>query len=148
MVPHARLVSSLFSAAAEMKNFKEFEYYYFHNCIYRNVYRDIYHDERVETTEILSTHDNDWRVLLVGDARMAMSELTAPYGAIDYYEANKTPGIEWLRRISEHFRKVVWINPLPDRLWGHPTTVLTARLFPMFQLSVEGLEDAVADLRR
>lgn len=148
MVPHARLVSRLFSAAAAMKNFKEFEYFYFHNCIYANVYRDIYHDDRAQTTKILATHDADWRLILVGDARMAMSELTAHYGAIDYYEANQTPGLEWLHRISDHFRRVAWLNPVPPRFWGHPTTALVGRLFPMFPLTIEGLEDAVKQLRR
>jgi len=148
MVPHARLVSRLFSAAAAMKNFKEFEYYYFHNCIYSNIYRDIYHDDRVPTTKVLAAHDADWRLILVGDARMALSELTAPYGAIDYYEANQTPGVEWLRRISDHFRRVAWLNPVPPRFWGHPATSLVGRLFPMFPLTIEGLEDAVRLLRR
>lgn len=148
MVPHARLVSRLFSAAAAMRNFKEFEYFYFHNCIYANVYRDIYHDDRVQTTKLLAGHDGDWRLILVGDARMAMTELTAPYGAIDYYEANQTPGLEWIRRMSDHFQRVVWLNPIPQRFWGHPTTTLVSRLFTMFPLTIEGLEDAVKHLRR
>ncbi len=148
MVPHARLVSRLFSAAAAMQNFKEFKFYYFHNCIYANVYRDIYHDERVETGTVLSKHDADWRLILVGDARMAISELTAPYGAIDYYEANRTPGAEWLRRITGHFRRIVWLNPIPERFWDHPTTKLVGRMTQMFPLTVEGLEDAIKHLRR
>ncbi len=148
MAPHARLVSRLFSAAAEMKNFKEFEYFYFHNCIYSQLYRNIYHDDRIDTTEVIRDHDGDWRMLLVGDARMAISELTAPYGAIDYYDANQTPGVEWLRRIAEHFRNVAWLNPIPERFWKHTTTALIGRMFPMFPLTIEGLEDAVAHLRK
>ena len=148
MAPHARLVSRLFSAAAAMRNFKEFEYFYFHNCIYDNLYKNIYHDERVKTATVLSDHDGDWRMILVGDARMAITELTAPYGAIDYYEANRTPGVEHLRRISAHFRRVAWLNPIPPRFWNHPTTAMIGRLFPMFPLTIEGLEDAVTHLRR
>jgi uncharacterized protein len=148
MVPHAQLVSRLFSAAAAMKNFKEFEYYYFHNCPYDHLYRDIWHDQRLSTAQVLTTHDGDWRVLLVGDARMAPTELTAPYGAIDYYEANATPGLEWLRRLSEHFRRTVWLNPIPERYWAHYTTELVGRLFKMIPLTVEGLDDAVKHLRR
>ena len=105
-------------------------------------------DERVPTARVLADHDPDWRVLLVGDVRMAPTELTAPYGAIDYYDANQTPGIEWLRRLAEHFRRIVWLNPLPRRFWGHTTTRMIGRLFPMFPLTIEGLEDAVAYLRR
>jgi uncharacterized protein len=148
MVPHARLVSRLFSAAAAMKNFKEFEYFYFHNCIYANLYRDIYHDERVDTINTINRHDSEWRLVMVGDARMAMSELTSPYGAIDYYEANKTPGLEYISRLSNHFRRVAWLNPIPERLWGHPTTKMIRRFFPMFPLTIDGLEDAVRHLRR
>lgn len=148
MAPHARLVSRLFSAAAAMKNFKQFEYYYFHNCPYAHVYKNIYHDERVPTADLIKKNDSEWRLIMVGDARMAMTELTAPYGAIDYYEANKTPGLEYLRRLSDHFRKVCWLNPIPERFWGHPTTRLIGRFFPMFPLTIDGLEDAVIHLRR
>ncbi len=148
MTPYAHLVSRLFSAAADMRNFKEFEYYYFHNCIYTDVYRDIWHDQKASTAKLISSHDGDWRVLVLGDARMAMSELTAPYGAINYYEAHETPGIEWLRRLNDHFRKIVWLNPIPPRFWGHPTTALIGRFFPMYPLTIEGLEDAVRFLRR
>ena len=148
MAPHAHLASRLFSAAAEMRNFKEFEYFYFHNCIYGDLYKDIYQAKKESTGKLFSSHDGDWRVLLLGDARMAMSELTAPYGAINYYEANETPGIEWLRRFHDHFRKIVWLNPIPPRFWNHPTTRMIGRFFPMFPLSIEGLEDAVNHLRR
>ncbi len=148
MVPYARLVSRLFSAAAEMRNFKQFEYYYFHNCIYGHLYDDIYHDKRVSTAKLLESHDNDWRLILVGDARMAPSELTAPYGAIDYYEMNPTPGIQWLRRVSDHFRRAVWLNPIRPYYWSHPTTNMVQHLFPMFPLTVQGLEDAVRELRK
>jgi uncharacterized protein with von Willebrand factor type A (vWA) domain len=148
MTPYAHLVSRLFSAAAAMKNFKEFEYYYFHNCVYADVYRDIYHDTRLSTGKLVSSHDGDWRVLMLGDARMAMSELTAPYGAINYYEANETPGVEWLRRLHDHFRRIVWLNPIPARFWNHPTTRLVGRFFPMYPLTIEGLEDSVRFLRR
>jgi uncharacterized protein len=148
MAPHARLVSQLFSAAAAMKNFKEFEYFYFHNCPYAHIYKDIYHDQRVPTADLVAKHDSEWRLIMVGDARMAMSELTAPYGAIDYYEANKTPGLEYLRRLRDHFRKVCWLNPIPLRYWEHPTTRLIGRFFPMFPLSIDGLEEAVRHLRR
>jgi hypothetical protein len=148
MVPYARLVSRLFSAAAAMRNFKDFDYYYFHNCIYGHVYDDIYHDERVPTPKLLEAHDADWRVLLVGDARMAPSELTSPFGAIDYYEMNPTPGIEWLRRVTDHFRRVAWMNPVPAEYWEHPTTRLVRRLTEMFPLTVDGLEDAVRHLRK
>ena len=45
----------------------------------------------------------DYKLLLVGDARMAPYELTDKFGAISYYERNETPGIVWLKRIAEHF---------------------------------------------
>jgi hypothetical protein len=148
MAPYAHLVSRLFSAAADMRNFKEFKYFYFHNCIYGSLYRDIWHDDKESTAKVLSSHDGDWRVLMLGDARMAMSEITAPYGAINYYEANETPGLEWLRRLHDHFRRIVWLNPIPSRFWSHPTTALISRFFPMHPLTIEGLEDSVTHLRR
>jgi uncharacterized protein with von Willebrand factor type A (vWA) domain len=77
---------------------------------------------------------------------MAPSELFSVGGAIDYYYHNETPGLDWLQRIADHFRHCVWLNPLPERAWIHPTIKTVGKVFPMFPLTVDGLEGAVKKL--
>jgi uncharacterized protein with von Willebrand factor type A (vWA) domain len=85
-------------------------------------------------------------MIFVGDARMAYSELFEKYGCIDYYSSNETPGIEWLGRIKEHFPYAVWLNPTPRQYWRHATVEAIGRLFPMYELTLDGLKDAVKAL--
>ncbi len=146
MEPFAHVCSQLFSAAHSSSHFKDLQYYYFHNCIYDNLYRDMLTQEEVGTEHLLRTLEPDYKVILVGDARMAMSELTARYGAIYYYQRNDIPGVVWLQRIAEHFTHCVWLNPEEPRYWNHPTVQMIGKLFPMYQLTLDGLGEAVRKL--
>ena len=147
MAPYAELVSRLFTAAHESSHFKQFHYFYFHNCIYGSVYRDIFNRRRVPTERLFSKYPADTKVILVGDACMAPWELTAAGGAIYYYEQNRTPGIEWLRRVRNHFTHRIWLNPEPERYWNHPTIRAIGQLFPTFPLTLDGLERGVKKLK-
>jgi uncharacterized protein with von Willebrand factor type A (vWA) domain len=146
MVPFARLCSQLFSAAHSSTHFKDFQYFYFHNCIYDNIYQDIERQEAVSTDHLLRILEPDYKVVLVGDARMAMQELTERYGAIYYYEHNEIPGLLRLKQIAEHFTHCVWINPAEPYYWNHPTVLVVEKLFPMFELTLDGLGQAVKKL--
>ncbi|MBM2831532.1 MAG: hypothetical protein HW414_584 [Dehalococcoidia bacterium] len=146
MSPFARLCSQLFSAAHSSSHFKDFRYYYFHNCIYDDVYQDMERQEKVSTDLLLRTLEPDYKLLLVGDAAMAPSELMERYGAINYYQRNESPGVVWMKRIAEHFTHSVWMNPEEPRLWGQPSVRLIGKLFPMFPLTLEGLGQAVKRL--
>jgi len=147
MSPYAELVNRLFTAAHESNHFREFHHCYFHNCVYGTVYRDIFNREKLATERLLADRSPETKVILVGDACMAPWELTAAGGAIYYYEQNRTPGIEWLRRIRSHFTHRVWLNPEPERYWNHPTIRAIGQLFPMFPLTLDGLERAVKKLK-
>ncbi len=147
MSPYAELVSRLFTAAHESSHFKEFDYYYFHNCVYGTVYKDIYSRERVATERLLAKHPQDAKLILVGDACMAPWELSAAGGAIYYYEQNRTPGIEWLGRLRRHFTHRVWLNPEPEGYWNHPTIRAIGHVFDMYPLTIDGLNRAVKKLK-
>ena len=147
MSPYAELVSRLFTAAHESRHFKEFDYYYFHNCVYGTVYKDIYSRERVATERLLAKHPQDAKLILVGDACMAPWELSAAGGAIYYYEQNRTPGIEWLGRLRRHFTHRVWLNPEPEGYWNHPTIRAIGHVFDMYPLTIDGLNRAVKKLK-
>jgi uncharacterized protein with von Willebrand factor type A (vWA) domain len=146
MDPFASLCSQLFSAAHSSTHFKDFGYYYFHNCVYDSLYRDMERLESVGTEHLLHTLEPDYKLIMVGDARMGPWELTERYGAIDYYERNEIPGIVWLKRLAEHFTHCVWLNPDAPRFWIHPTIQTIGKLFPMYPLSLDGLSQAVKKL--
>ena len=146
MIPYAQMCSRLFTAAHSVSHFKDFKYYYFHNCIYDNLYEDIERSEPTSTEALFHNLDQDYKVVLVGDARMASTELTHRYGAIYYYERNERPGILWLKQIADHFSHCVWLNPEEEFFWNHPTVIMIGKLFPMFQLTLEGLGEAIRKL--
>ena len=146
MEPFALLCSTLFSAAHSSTHFKDFKYYYFHNCIYDHLYQDIERREAISTEYLLLTLEPNYKVILVGDAKMGPWELVQKYGAINYYERNELPGIVWLKHIAEHFTHCVWMNPDEPRFWIHPTVKMIGKLFPMFPLTIDGLGQAVKRL--
>lgn len=146
MIPYARVCSRLFTAAHSVSHFKDFKYFYFHNCVYDNIYTDIERDETVPTEWLYRNLDSDYKVILVGDARMAPSELTHRYGAIYYYERNEKPGIIRLQEIADHFTHCVWLNPEDERFWQHPTVQMIGKLFPMYPLTLDGLGEAIRTL--
>ena len=146
MAPYADLCDRLFSAATQVEHFKDFQHYFFHNCIYEHVYQDMWNSKATPTDKLFSNFHSGYKVVFVGDARMAYSELFDKYGCIDYYYSNDKPGIEWLQRIKEHFPYSVWLNPTPKQYWRHPTVEAIAKLFPMYELTLDGLKDAIKAL--
>ena len=148
MTPFARMVSNLFSAAHGLTHFKSFEHYYFHNCVYEVLYEDIRMRKAVHTRDILQEAGDNTHVLLVGDAYMNPVELLEPYGSVDYAHRNEEAGIVWLNRIKEKFPDAVWLNPLRERTWGAATISMVRHTFPMFPLTVSGIEEAVERLRQ
>lgn len=138
MTPHAGLVSRLFSAAKDIV--KDLRFYYFHNCVYQELYTDIGQMSAVSTRKVLDQTSRDYKVILVGDAYMAPSELLNPNGAIDYWYRNDRPGIEWLNDIRKRFRKVIWLNPEPEAWWfSVPSTRIIQQIFPMYELTLAGM---------
>lgn len=145
MTPHARLCSQLFTAAHQATHFHDFQYYYFHNCIYEKLYQDIERSDFILTANLLHTLPGDYKIILVGDASMAISELISRYGSIYYQDMNETPGIEYLKRIADHFTHCVWLNPDPHN-WSHSTIAAVRQIFPMFLLTLDGLDQAIQKL--
>jgi uncharacterized protein len=145
MTSHADLVSRLFSAAKDIV--KDLQFYYFHNCIYQELYTDIGQMTAVPTRKVLDQSNRNYKVILVGDAYMAPSELLSPNGAIDYWYRNDRPGIEWLMDVRKRFRKVIWLNPEPQQWWPSvPSTRMIQRIFPMYELTLAGMRSGARAL--
>ena len=148
MDPHVEVCEELFSAARS--EFRHLEHFYFHNCVYDHVWRDNARrrNERYSTLELLRTYGPDWKVIVVGDAAMSPYELTAIDGSAEY--RNLEPGITWLTRIFEHFRRVIWWNPEPPRTWEYTRTtqlILQALGPRMFPLTLGGIAQGIDALR-
>lgn len=59
------------------------------------------------------------------------------------------PRIECLKFLARTFKHSVWLNPTPRHQWNHTRTiVMIATIFPMFELSIDGLEKAIAQLMK
>jgi hypothetical protein len=100
----------------------------------------------VPTEKVLSNLHGGYKTILVGDARMAYSELYDRYGCIDYYYSNDRAGAEWLEKIKSHFNYSIWLNPTPKEYWRHPTVDGIGRIFPMFELTLDGLKEGIKAL--
>jgi hypothetical protein len=145
MAPHTDLVSRLFSAAKDIV--KDLQFYYFHNCVYQELYTDIWQMKAVSTRKVLDQTSRNYKVILVGDAYMAPSELLSPNGAIDYWYRNDRPGVEWLMDIRRRFRKVIWLNPEPEQWWPSvPSTRMIRNIFPMYELTLSGMRSGARAL--
>ena len=146
MDPYSLLCSQFFSAAHSSSHFKDFQYYFFHNCIYDYVYQDVERSERISSEYLLHGLEQDYKLIMIGDARMSTWELVQRYGAISYYEQNDTPGIVWLKRFADHFNSRVWLNPTTPRFWNHQTVLAIKKLFPMYEFTIDGMGEAVKKL--
>jgi len=149
MDPYYEPVSRLLTALHEERGIRDFRAYYFHNCIYEHVFKTagLAASDAVPTGELFRMLNERWKVLVVGDAAMHPAELLQSYGNIDPRVVSETPGIDWLHRIAAHFNRSAWLNPDEKRYWDQTqTTRVIRRTFPMFQLSVDGISEAVQAL--
>jgi len=149
MEPYYEPVSRLLTALHEERGLRDFKSYYFHNCVYERLgtTSDLYMKDAIPTGDILRRFDERWKVLIVGDAAMHPAELMNPRGNINPRFESETRGIDWLMRIREHFNRVAWLNPDPQSDWDYTrTTKVIQEIFPMYALSLDGIQDAVTSL--
>lgn len=146
MDPYAGLVSQLFSATHSSTHFKDFKFYYFHNCVYSKVYKDMERQEAIPTGDLFRHYNPDYKLILIGDAWMSPYELLSANGAIDFWSHESTPGYVWLKRLKEHFTKSIWLNPEKQDYWQSETIAAIRNIFPMFSLTLEGLQDGIERL--
>ena len=149
MDPYIKLCEELFSAIKT--EFKHLEYFYFHNCIYESVWKDNLRrsQERFLVQDMINKYSSDYKVIVVGDATMAPYELTNPGGSIEPW--NEEAGHVLIKRLSDHFDNIAWLNPVPDDHWDYTSSVCILRdLFDsrMYPLTLKGLEEGMAELSK
>jgi uncharacterized protein len=149
MDDHIRICEELFSAARS--EFKHLVHYYFHNFLYENVWQDNRRrsSAMTSTLQVLRTYTHDYRVIFVGDATMSPYEIIQPGGSVDHW--NKEAGAVWMQRVCATFPRLVWLNPEPVERWTYTTSIGIVRELlgeRMFPVTLEGLDRAIAELRR
>tara|TARA_R110002167_G_scaffold38382_2_gene119531 strand:+ start:79 stop:1257 length:1179 start_codon:yes stop_codon:yes gene_type:complete len=149
MDDHVRTCEELFSAASG--EFKHFEHYYFHNCMYEKVWKDNRrrHSENIPTQQIINTYGPDWKLVMVGDATMSPYEIVYPGGSVEHW--NEEAGQVWMERLLDHFKHAVWLNPVPERHWEYtPSLQMLQQIMGhrMYGLTLDGLDGAMRELNR
>ena len=152
MLPYSRLCNRLFQAVSKSSHFKDLKVYYFHNCIYDNLYNTplCKRGDWIETSWVRSNLDSEYKVIFVGDAAMAPSELYRKGGNSVIGLWNKELGIDWLKKFDRRYKKKIWLNPIKEVEWewayGAQTIQAVGEVFPMFELSLDGLEKGIKKL--
>ena len=146
---YAQLCSALFQAVTKAGHFKDLKIYYFHNCPYTRVYNDptLNPGNAVAISWLLSNISAEYKLIVVGDAQMSPHEIFDPFPIAR--EGEPTSGLDCLRRLRDRFRHAIWLNPDGppqwDGEWAESYNKIDA-MFPMFPLTVEGLEDGMKKL--
>ena len=149
MDPWVKLCEELFSAATT--EFKNLEFFYFHNCPYEGVWKDNRRRfaERTPMWDVLHKFGHDYKVVFVGDASMSPYEITHPGGSVEHF--NEESGAVWLQRLTNTYPAAVWLNPIPKEQWGYSQSLriiadlMTDRMYP---LTLAGLDEAMRELTR
>jgi uncharacterized protein with von Willebrand factor type A (vWA) domain len=149
MDSHIRICEELFSAARS--EFKNMEFYYFHNCLYETVWKDNRrrHAEKINTWDVLHKFPSDYKVIFVGDATMSPYEITYPGGSVEHW--NEEAGAIWMDRVGQIFDSVVWLNPTAERHWSYTPSIEVMRQLVgdrMYALTLDGLDKAMKELAR
>ena len=149
MDDHVNIVAELFSAARA--EFRQLEFFYFHNCLYERVWKDNRrrHSEVIPTWDLVHKYGRDYKVIFVGDAAMSPYEISHAGGSVEHW--NPEAGAVWLTRALAHWPNAIWLNPEPQKHWGFAhSTAMIREIFSerMYPLTLSGLESATRELSR
>ncbi len=144
MDDHIAQIEELFSAAKT--EFKNMEFYYFHNCVYDYLWKNNHrrHSEKFSTWDVLRKYTPDTKLIFVGDATMSPYEILQAGGSVEYN--NEEAGAVWIQRFTAHFPKYLWLNPEPEGIWQYRQSIdimrklLSNRMFP---ITLSGLEQGM-----
>ena len=146
---HVKTCEELFSATRS--EFKDLEYFYFHNCVYESLWKDNHrrHTERMPTWDLIRTFPPDYKLIFVGDASMSPYEIAYPGGSVEHW--NEEAGGVWLHRLLDTYASAVWLNPESESNWAYSQSnqMVQEMIGPrMYPLTLAGLEDSMKYLAR
>ncbi|MBN2062779.1 MAG: hypothetical protein JW882_20420 [Deltaproteobacteria bacterium] len=143
MEPYIPVVQTLFNYSRSQ--FKDLKTVYFHNTVYDNLWEDPQRHSKPLPIDELVRLDPETRFIFVGDASMAPYELMSRDGSIHLEERSVKASFERLQFIARTFPHSVWLNPKMESEWSWTRSIEIIRgIFPMFELTLDGLENAVS----
>ena len=145
---HVLATQALFAAAKA--EFRQLSFFYFHNCLYEEVWTDNARrlTQRIPTWDILRRFGPDYRAIFVGDAAMSPYEIDSPGGSVEHW--NPESGRTWLTCATQQWPHHLWINPVAEPQWGYTrSTQMIRTLFDghMVPLTLAGLAKGIKTLR-
>jgi len=145
MDPYIDIVQSLFDYSRSQ--FKDLKTFFFHNTIYDYIWEDPPRHSKPCRVEEFARMDPETRFIVVGDASMAPYEIMATDGSIHIEERSGRPSVERLQFLARTFRHSAWLNPKLAQEWPYTRTINIIReIFPMFEITLDGLEKMVTHL--
>ena len=149
MDDHIARIAELFTAAKT--EFKHLEHYYFHNCVYDNLWQSNRRrrDQVTATQDFINKYGSDYKLIFVGDATMSPYEILSANGSVEYN--NKEAGAVWVNRLLEHFPHFAWLNPEPESIWQYRQSIDIMRNLMkdrMYPVTMNGLESAMRQLSK
>ena len=134
MSPYVTTVQKLFKKM-KTRFSHDLKTYYFHNSIYGGLYTDAAR-WKFEPIEKIIRQDKNYSIFVIGDADMAP------------YELSNASQESW-GELSKHFKRMAWLNPMRESIWHTSMTCsVLMRMFPMFSLTPDGIEEAILEMNR
>ncbi len=149
MDDHAKNCEEVFSAARS--EFKSLDYFYFHNCVYENLWKDNNRrfSDFLATDNLLRIYNKNTKLIIIGDALMSPYEITYPGGSVEHW--NERPGTFWINKLTNYFQKYIWLNPEQKINWKYSqSTNIIKELVKdnMYQMNLKGIEAGMKVLAR
>jgi hypothetical protein len=113
--------------------------YYFNNYPLNVLYSNPqFSESRPLETVLGELHPTRTAILIFSDAGAARNRYS--YERVDMTRA-------FLKRVYQSVRYVAWLNPMPAARWANTSAAAIAGTVPMFEVSQEGLQNAISVLR-
>ncbi|MGB8702791.1 MAG: hypothetical protein WCD18_25530, partial [Thermosynechococcaceae cyanobacterium] len=138
MAPFHSLSERLADTAIQGGRLGKASIYYFHNCPSQHLYHDPYRQVAEPIGAVLAKLHPEYAGILI------FSDAGAARGAFSRERLDLTA--EFLDQLRQKLRHIAWLNPVPRDRWTG-TAGEIAKIVPMFELSRQGLNQAIDVLR-
>jgi uncharacterized protein len=139
MVPFHALSQRLAETAVRGGRLGKAGIYYFHNCPTKYIYHDPTRQKAEAVKDFLANLRPERSTVLI------FSDAGAARGGFSFERLELT--LNFLYQLKQRIRYIAWLNPMAEERWFGTTAGEIAHLVPMFQLSRQGLDNAIAILR-
>jgi uncharacterized protein with von Willebrand factor type A (vWA) domain len=80
---------------------------------------------------------------------MSPYEVMVAGGSVEHY--NEEAGSVWMQRLTDHFKKVIWLNPEAERQWKNTQSIVQIQQLVedrMYPLTLKGIEEGMRYLSK